>query len=382
MRPTLEALQAKHGDALLLHYGTDERPALAVIDGGPAGVCRAVLAPRLAALAAERGGRLRVQLMMVSHIDDDHIRGLLDLTDDLVEARKDQRPPDVDLRIRTLWHNSFDDLLPVEADALAAPLAAAAAAVAAGAPLPPGLPLDRSAAAVIASVTQGRRLRDNTRLLGIAENRPVNGLIEAPDQGRRSLGLGAGLTVTILGPRAERVAALRAEWEKQLRRMRDAPPDSVAGLAAAFVDRSVFNLSSLIILAEIGGVRMLLTGDARGDDILAGLERAGLLGGGTCHLDLFKVPHHGSQRNVTEEFFRQVTADQYVISANGRDGNPDLEALRMILQARGSAEYRLWFTNREDRLIDFFAAERGAGRRFDVVFRADADPSVTVTVGS
>ena len=31
---TLEALQAKHGDALLLHYGDAASPRLIVIDGG------------------------------------------------------------------------------------------------------------------------------------------------------------------------------------------------------------------------------------------------------------------------------------------------------------------------------------------------------------
>ena len=34
---TLEALQAAHGDALLLHYGTLDNPRLIVIDGGPLG---------------------------------------------------------------------------------------------------------------------------------------------------------------------------------------------------------------------------------------------------------------------------------------------------------------------------------------------------------
>jgi hypothetical protein len=382
MRLTLEALEARHGDALLLHYGRADRPGLIVVDGGPAGVFRSVLAPRLAALAAERAGPLPVRLMMVSHIDDDHIRGLLDLTDDLVDARKDRRPPRVDVRVQTLWHNSFEDLVGTEAETLAVPLAAAARAAAAGDPLPAGLPLDRAAAAVVASVAQGRQLRDNARALGIPLNRPVSALIEAPEQDRLAVPLGSGLRVTVLGPRAERVAALRAEWEEQLRRMRAMRPDEAAASAAAFVDRSVFNLSSLVLMAETDGARVLLTGDARGDDILLGLERAGLLAGGGCHVDLFKVPHHGSQRNVTEEFFRKVTADHYLISADGRHGNPDLDALRMILRARGAAEYRLWLTNREDRLTDFFAAERQPGRRFDVVFREAASPSIAVALGS
>jgi len=48
---TLEALQAKHGDSLLLHYGKPKAPKLIVIDGGPAGVYKASLRPRLAELS-------------------------------------------------------------------------------------------------------------------------------------------------------------------------------------------------------------------------------------------------------------------------------------------------------------------------------------------
>jgi hypothetical protein len=231
-------------------------------------------------------------------------------------------------------------------------------------------------------VPQGRDLRNNARALGIPLNSPAGGLVSAPAQGTLAVELGHGLTLTVLGPRAERVEALRAEWQRALARMRAAGAQEAQALAAAFVDRSVFNLSSLVVMAELEGRRLLLTGDARGDDILLGLDRAGLLGGGTCHVDAFKLPHHGSGRNVTVDFFRQVTADQYVISADGRDGNPDLETLGMILAARGAAEYRLWLTNREERVADFFEAERRAGRAVDVVFRKGPEPSIAVALGS
>ena len=67
---TLEALQAAHGDALLLHYGTLDNPRLIVIDGGPAGVYKASLDPRLKAIHAARGGAvLEIRMLMVSHID-------------------------------------------------------------------------------------------------------------------------------------------------------------------------------------------------------------------------------------------------------------------------------------------------------------------------
>ena len=93
-----------------------------------------------------------------------------------------------------------------------------------------------------------------------------------------------------------------------------------------------------MVVASLGNRRMLLTGDARGDFILDELRALDLLRNDTIHVDLLKVPHHGSERNVREDFFRQVTADHYVISADGRHGNPDVRMLQMLTRARGDAE--------------------------------------------
>ena len=45
-----------------------------------------------------------------------------------------------------------------------------------------------------------------------------------------------------------------------------------------------------------------------------------------------KVPHHGSERNVLEQFFETVTADVYVISANGWYDNPSFLTLKWIFE--------------------------------------------------
>jgi glyoxylase-like metal-dependent hydrolase (beta-lactamase superfamily II) len=75
---TLEALQANDGDCLLLHYGTEDAPKHILIDGGPKTIYKSVLKPRLDELRGARA--LNLRMVMVSHIDLDHITGVLDLS--------------------------------------------------------------------------------------------------------------------------------------------------------------------------------------------------------------------------------------------------------------------------------------------------------------
>jgi hypothetical protein len=120
----------------------------------------------------------------------------------------------------------------------------------------------------------------------------------------------------------------------------------------------VANLSSIVALAECGGKRMLLTGDARGDKILQGLESTGLLKkAGTMHVELLKVPHHGSSNNLEEDFFRRVTADHYVFSGDGEHGNPERESMEMLLKARGKKPFTIHLT--------YPVAEIDKGRKAD-----------------
>ena len=62
------------------------------------------------------------------------------------------------------------------------------------------------------------------------------------------------------------------------------------------------------------------------------------------HVDLLKVPHHGSANNLDDDFFERITADHYVFSGDGEHGNPEREALQMLLDARGDADYTIHLT--------------------------------------
>jgi len=316
----LETIKAKHGDCLLLHWGTAAAPKIGLIDGGPDTVYGNFLKPRLKKIAKDRGKDvLPLDLTMVSHIDDDHINGILDFADDIENG---DAPADIGL----LWFNSLEGLLKDKiAEGSTAQVTAAVNQMAA--------PVENEwHRKVLASVPQGQQLHAFAKRHGIFDqmNSPFQPLVMNAKQKATKI---AGLSLTVIGPFADEVEALRKKW-KELRKK---------GITAAFSDPSPYNLSSIVVIAEFGGKTMLLTGDARGDKVLEGLKVQGKLKNGKVHLDLLKLPHHGSQNNVTQGFFEQVTADVYVVSGdNVKFKNPHKKAMQQLADARGDDDYEIF----------------------------------------
>ncbi|WP_199177976.1 hypothetical protein [Mycobacterium hubeiense] len=341
---SLEVLRARKGDCLLLHYGTADEPALALIDGGPGGVYKPFLRPRLLALRTERGladdEPLPVDLCMLSHIDDDHVVGLLGLTKELVAAKDDNKPRLVS--ILDLWHNSFDDIVANDAEELAGAVEARFGPASLTGDLPAGVNVD--SVMVLASIPKGRQLRNDAIKLGIERNLETDGELIAASDVSQPMEMGGGLTFTVVGPMLPEIEELQADHAEWVKTHPDEVRASAEGLAS-YDDESVPNLASIVVLAEADGKSILFTGDARGDKILAGLELVGLVEpGGALHVDVLKCPHHGSINNVDRDFFERITADHYVFSGNGEHGNPDRETLELLADVRDGDDYRIHLT--------------------------------------
>jgi len=347
---SLDVIRARKGDCLLLHYGSKEEPRLMIIDGGPRKVYLPHLKPRLEEIKQARGLKnddpLEVDLLMVSHVDDDHIQGILDLTKDLI-----QDDPKF-LRVLRFWHNSFENIisdLPAELSASFTNKFGAASIEGE----PPDLTIDSdeeeevvvSSLKVLASIKQGAQLRsDVIKKLKATLNEDFDGGLILANQAGEAIDMEDGLKFTVVGPMVAELKKLHAKhqaWLKELEKGGKSPED----VLSAYVDKSVPNLSSLVLVAEVDEKRMLLTGDARGDKILEGLELVRLLDlNGKMHVELLKVPHHGSANNLDNDFFERITANHYVFSGNGEHGNPEREALEMLVNARGDADYRVHLT--------------------------------------
>ena len=293
----LHVVQAEEGDCLLLQSGR----SFVLVDGGPNGTFTDHLLPTLVDRKVAR-----LDLVVISHVDGDHIAGLIDLL-----ATKPVRP------IGCVWHNAFS--------------------------MQVGAKIQKRVVQIVAAKPR-RSIAQGNQLAGLVRNIPLNpqfsgGLVsvESADKAR----LFGGFELRVVGPDARALTRLKKDWTRWLAKV-------VRRVARgkAKPDTSVTNRSSIVLLAKSGSKSMLLTGDSRWDEVLSGLETAGVLDrGGRIHVDVLKVQHHGSMRNSKPEFFRRVTANKYVISANGRYDNPDVDTLLWIVDAAKGRQFEMIVTN-------------------------------------
>jgi len=366
---TLEALNALYGDCLLLRYpGPDGKERLWIVDGGPKSetvdgkplaTWKDVLLPRLKQIS--KTVPLPVALGMVSHIDDDHINGILKLTNALV-ASSPANPPVV--KFARFWFNSFDDLVGPKPAGLAGDAATASLQSLVGEVLPGFGNADHdddthTGGLVMQSVGQGISLAADLGTLQLKGNKPVGGLVTGK-KGQKPFDVD-GAKVTVIGPLQKRIDKLRKDWEKALKKPTKGARQ--AALQDLFLptksqDKAVPNLSSIVVLVTVGGQTLLLTGDAHGDDIVTAWQDELEFGPGPVKLNLLKMPHHGSIRNVTKKFIDFFEADHYVFSANGKFDNPDAPTIEAVVKAHGARKTVLHFTNADVKWSEDYTVEK------------------------
>jgi hypothetical protein len=314
---TIEVLHAAYGDAIWIECARDGRPWRMVVDGGPPEAAGALEARLDALPPTERV----LDVVVVSHIDSDHIGGMLPLL-----ARED-------IEVGDVWFNALAQL-PA-----------------------PGEALTRS-------VGEGEDLVE--LLTGVSRSRPlpwnrvVDGRAVATSGDRTfcRLTMPGGPRITLLSPTPKRLLALRRVWDQALTRLQrgepeelepPAPPEPLGDLAALAAtetanDTSIPNGSSIAFLLEHRGASCLLGADAF-PTVLGGAlwALASERGGRPVAVDAVKLPHHGSQKNVSAKLLTVVTSKQFLISTNGeRFGHPDDVSLARAVTAGGPGT-TLWF---------------------------------------
>jgi hypothetical protein len=343
----LRIFQSDKGDCLLLEGRTNNGQP------GPLMLCDGGMGPSMRNFVRDELSKLRndgrdIDLAYISHIDNDHINGVLQLLEDEVDWRvfdfhaangnpidepQGPRPPN----INGLLHNSFRDQVSknrgsisglAQANAIEQLLASMAPSFYATAD-PDLAELADEMTAISLGVPEAIKVSKliSADALNIPLNQPPGvaqpqNLLYAGRPGDKFM-LGQ-MEFTLIGPTEQELDDLRDGWNnflnenkekiKKLRKELKDRTDAIGSSADSpppfdlrdwngipdFKGVTIPNIASLMFMVEEPGdngsvARLLLTGDGQQDFILDGLRRAGFLDDNVgLHLDVLKVQHHGS----------------------------------------------------------------------------------------
>lgn len=321
----LTMLPASDGDCLIITWGDADKCSHAVIDGG-----RAATYPHLHRhLLKMAGAGETLELYVLTHIDADHIAGALSY----LKART--RP----IEPKQVWFNGYRQ-------------------VRSG---------DRR------SMRQGDEYLEALEKLRWPLNAGFERGVVSIETAPAELEV-AGMKITLLSPDATRLKVLGERWvewrrEQEESEQREGRENTRGGgkrerspvpgpiviedlIAAGETDYGLPNGSSIAFVAEWGGARMLLAGDAHPDMIATSLAPMAKLEGGRYHLDLLKASHHGSAKNTTREIIELLDCRRMAVSTNGNlHDHPDPQSIARFLNFGVAGHKHLHFNYASDRTL-------------------------------
>jgi len=343
-------LPAFMGDSLWIEYGDPDRPNRILIDGGLSGTAEAIR--NKIDEIADREGICRLDLLVVTHIDGDHIEGMVKLL-----GLRDLR-----LEVDDVWFNGRKHM-----------------------PDPDGEEEEEFLGA-----RQAEFMSVLIDHLGLPWNMWRDGrTIYVPPASRGPLPrhrLRGGMNITLVSPRYEELLKLSKNWEKELekagldratedemiqallddRKLAPESEDEFLGAETMDVtsllatpkgrDHSRANGGSIAFVAEFEGATCLFTGDAWSPVLSKGVARLlDELGREQLPLNALKVPHHGSKNNLHDELLAQIDTRRFLISTDGgRFAHPDRPAVARMLggawrpEPANSEPVDLYFNYRSD----------------------------------
>lgn len=314
----VRVLKANHGDCILVSHEGALGVFNILIDGGPSSTFRYGPRQRYAgalciALDDLKEKGQQVDLVILTHIDDDHINGLIKAFEKTNYLRQ---------MAKSIWFNSsrmitrhFNEPEIAENNILLA---------------------DDSPQT---SVQQGKDLETLLDEIGCVRA-PLIMASQAYNKGP--------FTLKILSPDREQLEKLLHKWPTENEAGLTSPHSNDYHLSLSDIwaedkfesDQSVYNGSSIAFLLEADGKKMLFLGDAHDQCVADNLRALGYSEANRLKVDLVKISHHGSQYNTSSEFLSLLDSKRYVISTDGsKHGLPNKRAIARIIKETNGTIY-------------------------------------------
>ncbi len=313
----LKFLPARFGDCIWMEYGDGQDISRILIDGGTAGTRHNIKAMIESLPEDDR----HFELMVVTHIDKDHIAGILKLL----------KENDLGFKVRDFWYNGFKHLTKIEE--------------------------------VIEEddedfgAKQGEHLTQAILKHGISWNSDFSHKAVVVDSDvLPKITLPGGMELTLLSPTPELLEDLKPKWVKEVTKANMVPggvppveeeeeedevfgqdiPDINALAQTPFhEDHSEANGSSIAFLATFNTKSILFCGDAFPSQLVKALNI--IDPDHKINVDLMKVSHHASSHNTSPELLEKINCSNYIISTNGSTfKHPKADTISRIIKTSGA----------------------------------------------
>jgi beta-lactamase superfamily II metal-dependent hydrolase len=316
----LHVFPADHGDCLWIEHGTEKNKHHVLVDAGTDRTGKRLIKH----IKEEHAGKVHFDLFVITHIDADHIGGALPLLG----------AADVRLSFGDVWFNGYVHLKPDAVDAMGG--------------------------------VQGEKLttlllRKKLSWNGAFKNKAVR---LTPAGKTQQTKLKTGASVTVISSNQDQLVRLEKSWKEDCRKAgldpkrrkpaQTAPegfermgiPDVTTLAESKFIeDTAAPNGSSIGLVFEFDGRRIVLLGDAYPSVVLSGIDA--VQPKGRFKADVVKVAHHGSQGNTSKELIQRFEAESWVFSTSGAIfKHPDDEAVARTIKF--ASEPRLYFNYRSE----------------------------------
>lgn len=306
MKETIvKALKAFHGDCFIIKtYDADDNDFIILVDGGPPNTFSKALKTELELIT-------RIDLVILTHVCNDHIGGLLKFfQSDIFNS----------IEIKEYWFNAGN----------------------------------------LIRIREGSKVgvEDGVELeVLLYEKEIVNKWGRKIVFTNKNISLAKGVNCKVLSPNENAIDELIKNWpyvnlEKELEEEDDGLVSSETSFNHPLLDKKLSDLarvkfkkgnslkddyvnsSSIAFILEAIDCKLLFLGDSRSEIVEEALASFYPDKENRPNFDLVKVSHHGSKFNTTIDFISQIECNNFIISTNGgygRSKHPDRETIARIV---------------------------------------------------
>ena len=293
-----EFLKAGNGDCILI--STSDGTNI-LIDGGISKTYHSELKDKLNDI---KNKNRYLDLVVLTHYDNDHIGGILELLDNEKKSLKESG----NTILKEFWFNSFDKAL-----------------------------VNQSNNSNQTSAKQQIKFDDYIKEL--LPHITYKSLVSTDEVQDVFIGDNQELKITFLSPNNQKLEKLFLKYEKETQSYQTSALSndydiSIEELAEKEFkkDTSLTNGASIAFILEYEELKFMFLGDAHIDVIIDRLKKLGYSSKKRLKLEFVKLSHHGSSKNLNNDFLDLIETNKFVILTNGgRHSHPQKETIAKIL---------------------------------------------------